>query len=475
MLTKMRTDYEYEKAVESLMESKNQERKSGDAPVPSFWDGIGRRCISMILLLAVCVFFGWLRFFYVDSVNKPFVDVAFFIFMLAYGLVSWGIRDRCIKGLVRRTSRSYKELLRLNGTVKRPVGSYYTPRGYSVNVNGDVVRISACYVCDSKREFDRFNGSRVVSECVRETKGFFSTWVRSINETDIISRRYKESVVAIQAQDDLGWDFLSRSDKRKISKRRYDKLVSKLIRDNTLDFASDLEFTLFYSYTSPKGRNHYANTYTAHMRDIFRLCDDVVTPPVRDTVSDKASSGNGVMQRHLEYSDKSCRDIVDKSSGKQVDKPRKVSSKSANNPGRKASGKFSNRSGAGILQSYMDEYLSMYPEDLDEVRSNVVHKTFNDSNKPDNGIVYKSSEEFRKKQRSLMKPKFRYKILERDNFRCVLCGCTAEESVAMYGHGLEVDHIVPVSRGGRTVEDNLRTLCFGCNRGKGADIEKKVV
>lgn len=504
MLTKMRTDYEYEKAVELLMESKTQGRKSEDAPVPSFWYGIGCRCISMILLLAVCVFFGWLRFFYVDSVNKPIVDVTFFVFMLAYVLVGWGIRDRYIKELVRKTSRSYKELLRLNGTVKKPVGSYYTPRGYSVNVHDGVVRISACYVCDSKREFDRFNGSRVVSECVKDTKGFFSTWVRSVNETDIISRRYKESVTAIQAQDDLGWDFLSKRDKRKISRRRYDRLVSRLIRDNVLDFASDLEFTLFYSYTSPKGRNHYSDIYTAHMRDIFRLCGEAVTPAVRDT-----PSGNSVMQRHLEYLDKSCRDIVDKSSGKRADKSRKVSSKSANNPGRKSSNKPSSEPVNNVVMHTSVEYvngsfrsvpntvwgidkvnttcegfkfagkrsragkvLNAVADKLPESGTNTVQAH---SDKQDNDIVHKSSEEFRKKQRSLMTPKFRYKILERDNFRCVLCGCTAEESIAMYGHGLEVDHIIPVSRGGRTVESNLRTLCFGCNRGKGADIEKKVV
>jgi 5-methylcytosine-specific restriction endonuclease McrA len=32
-----------------------------------------------------------------------------------------------------------------------------------------------------------------------------------------------------------------------------------------------------------------------------------------------------------------------------------------------------------------------------------------------------------------------------------------------------VDHIVAFSRGGKTREDNLRTLCADCNKGKGAD------
>ena len=29
-----------------------------------------------------------------------------------------------------------------------------------------------------------------------------------------------------------------------------------------------------------------------------------------------------------------------------------------------------------------------------------------------------------------------------------------------------MDHIVPVSKGGCTVEDNLQTLCWKCNRAK---------
>lgn len=54
----------------------------------------------------------------------------------------------------------------------------------------------------------------------------------------------------------------------------------------------------------------------------------------------------------------------------------------------------------------------------------------------------------------------RYKILERDAFRCVYCGATAEES------RLEVDHVIPRSKGGTDNPHNLVTACFDCNRGK---------
>ena len=35
---------------------------------------------------------------------------------------------------------------------------------------------------------------------------------------------------------------------------------------------------------------------------------------------------------------------------------------------------------------------------------------------------------------------------------------------------LEVDHIIPIIKGGLTKEDNLQTLCWKCNRSKGAKI-----
>ena len=48
-------------------------------------------------------------------------------------------------------------------------------------------------------------------------------------------------------------------------------------------------------------------------------------------------------------------------------------------------------------------------------------------------------------------------VLVRDGGRCRRC----RRSI-----NLEMDHIVPVSRGGRTEETNLQTLCRRCNRSK---------
>lgn len=59
--------------------------------------------------------------------------------------------------------------------------------------------------------------------------------------------------------------------------------------------------------------------------------------------------------------------------------------------------------------------------------------------------------------------RLRFKVLQRDRFRC--CACGASPSVTP-GVLLEVDHITPWSKGGKTVSENLQTLCFACNQGK---------
>lgn len=64
-------------------------------------------------------------------------------------------------------------------------------------------------------------------------------------------------------------------------------------------------------------------------------------------------------------------------------------------------------------------------------------------------------------QRQLMTRKLRYQILKRDGFKCVICGRSQKD-----GAKLHVDHIKPVSKGGKTEESNLRTLCDMCNLGK---------
>ncbi len=70
-------------------------------------------------------------------------------------------------------------------------------------------------------------------------------------------------------------------------------------------------------------------------------------------------------------------------------------------------------------------------------------------------------------QRSLMTARLRNEIKARDGFACRQCGITLSEHPYLL---LEVDHIVPVSRGGLSTPDNLQTLCWRDNRAKGAKL-----
>lgn len=50
-------------------------------------------------------------------------------------------------------------------------------------------------------------------------------------------------------------------------------------------------------------------------------------------------------------------------------------------------------------------------------------------------------------------------ILDRDGWACVRCGATDQ---------LEIDHVIPFSRGGACSVQNASVLCRGCNARKGA-------
>lgn len=66
-------------------------------------------------------------------------------------------------------------------------------------------------------------------------------------------------------------------------------------------------------------------------------------------------------------------------------------------------------------------------------------------------------------QRALMTAGLREEIKRRDGYACRRCHISVAEEPHLL---LEVDHIVPVSRGGLTNHQNLQTLCWRCNRSK---------
>ena len=59
--------------------------------------------------------------------------------------------------------------------------------------------------------------------------------------------------------------------------------------------------------------------------------------------------------------------------------------------------------------------------------------------------------------------RLRFKVLARDNFKCCACGASPAKDPSVVLH---VDHIIPWSKGGETVIENLQTLCSKCNLGK---------
>ena len=64
-------------------------------------------------------------------------------------------------------------------------------------------------------------------------------------------------------------------------------------------------------------------------------------------------------------------------------------------------------------------------------------------------------------ERGHVSKKLRLEIYKRDGFRCRCCGRTDTEV------DLEIDHIKPISKGGKSTYDNLQTLCRDCNQKKG--------
>lgn len=60
----------------------------------------------------------------------------------------------------------------------------------------------------------------------------------------------------------------------------------------------------------------------------------------------------------------------------------------------------------------------------------------------------------------------REKVLERDGYKCVICGMTNEEHIKKYGRIITIDHIDGNGRNHNIKNnniDNLRTLCLSCH------------
>lgn len=61
-----------------------------------------------------------------------------------------------------------------------------------------------------------------------------------------------------------------------------------------------------------------------------------------------------------------------------------------------------------------------------------------------------------------MRHQVRARILKKYNHTCAACGSTED---------LEIDHIIPLSRGGWEDEENMQVLCRTCNRSKSDKVD----
>lgn len=100
---------------------------------------------------------------------------------------------------------------------------------------------------------------------------------------------------------------------------------------------------------------------------------------------------------------------------------------------------------------------------INQANSQKADKTSRQKTKKPVATKSSSKPKQEKEKRSRHIPaKVRVSVLHRDGYKCVFCGRRAKQLQ------LEVDHIAPFAKGGSNDLSNLQTLCFDCNRGKGA-------
>lgn len=106
-------------------------------------------------------------------------------------------------------------------------------------------------------------------------------------------------------------------------------------------------------------------------------------------------------------------------------------------------------------------YRSKYQEFYSEHILNLIKRLNNK-----NGNFYNDKdiwESLCRVERGRVSNKMRFAIYKRDGYRCQICG------KGQYFSDLEIDHIKPIAKGGKSVYSNLQTLCSRCNKNKGDD------
>lgn len=123
-----------------------------------------------------------------------------------------------------------------------------------------------------------------------------------------------------------------------------------------------------------------------------------------------------------------------------------------------------------VFVSYKTRYRQVnyqrYPYKVEEIRYKFRHTDDYVANRikflKDHNYYVTYSNYTKIDQRKALTKELREYIKKRDNYTCQICGKHMPDEV-----GLHIDHIVPVSRGGKSIPENLRVLCSKCNGRKG--------
>jgi hypothetical protein len=115
------------------------------------------------------------------------------------------------------------------------------------------------------------------------------------------------------------------------------------------------------------------------------------------------------------------------------------------------------------LEGFIQYINNRDQDDLQPVPNSIPTKVVNVSSESSDTPNTESVKKTKKRTSRIANLRQRFRVMKRDGFKCVLCGaCPALNP----GCELHIDHIIPWSHGGETVEENLRTLCFSCNLGR---------
>lgn len=98
-----------------------------------------------------------------------------------------------------------------------------------------------------------------------------------------------------------------------------------------------------------------------------------------------------------------------------------------------------------------------------KVGGNILAEDFVLPDREEQKTLLNNKAEYKKENSRNVSLTLRLKVLTRDNFRCVFCGKSPATDV---GTRLHIDHIEPFSKGGKSILENLQTLCEECNLGK---------